>query len=231
MKSPTAQMPNVVCNYMDRLFLLILLFILQTACLDKTQSSNVDTTVAKQTDTTTQAQIEINTDSTVTLFGDNSYKLTLHIFDTTNDYDAERNNAVLTFSRLSGNQKKIFFRDSMFCMYPDIDFQDFNNDKVKDVLVFFYTGARANPTYHLYLTDPKNHDLIRVKGFEELPNPGLDTTNNIITSIALSGTNYYSFYRIDKKNKLINLEHSFEENPSDSTQYEKAIRQILKKNE
>ena len=115
-------------------------------------------------------------------------------------------------------------------MYPGIGFKDFNNDNVKDIILFYYTGARANETYHLYVTDKRRQKLIRVKGFEELPNPMLDTTNNIITSIALSGTNYYSFYRIDAKNKLINLGHSFEENPNDSSQYEKAIQQILKKN-
>ena len=217
---------------MDRLFLLNLLFISLAACFDKTQSSRVYTTLAKPFGATTKLKGEIYADSTtVTLFGDNSYKLTLHIFDTTNIYDAENNNAVLTFSKQDKRQTKILFRDSLFCMYPDIVFRDFNNDKIKDVIVFYYTGARANPTYHLYLTDNKNHKLIRVKGFEELPNPNLDTANNIIESIALSGSNYYRFYRIDKKSKLINLGHGFEENPNDSTQYEKAIQQILNKNE
>jgi hypothetical protein len=213
---------------MERLLLLSLLFISLASCVDKSHSSNVDASAAITIDTIARPQSKTYTDSTVRVFGDNSYKLALHIFDTANDYDAERNNAVLIFSRLNGNQKEIFFRDSMFCMYPDIDFQDFNNDKVKDVLVFYYTGARANPTYHLYLTDLKNHNLIRVKGFEELPNPDLDTTNNIITSIALSGSNYYSFYRINSKDKLINLGHRYEDNPNDSTQYERTVRQIMK---
>jgi hypothetical protein len=214
---------------MDRSILLSLLFISLTACLDKTQPSTVEATIAKPTDTTTIARTEIYNDSTITLFGDSSYKLTLQTFDTANNYDAERNNTVLILSKQDRNQIKVLFRDSLFCMYPDIDFQDYNNDKIKDVLVFYYTGARANPTYHLYLTNLKNHNLIRVKGFEELPNPALDTTNNIITSIALSGTNYYSFYRINTQNKLIDLGHRYEENPNDSTQYEKAIRKILKK--
>ncbi|MFL5740215.1 MAG: XAC2610-related protein [Flavisolibacter sp.] len=214
---------------MERPLLISLFFISLTSCFDKSKSSHVDTTIAKSVDTTIKPPTEIYTDSTVTLFGDNTYKLTLHIFDTANDYDAERKNAVLTFSRLNGNQTEIFFRDSMFSMYPNIDFQDFNNDKVKDILIFYYTGARANPTYHLYLTDLKNRKLIRVKGFEELPNPDLDTTHNIIESIALSGTNYYSFYRINSNNRLINLGHSFGENPKDSTQYERALRQIIKK--
>lgn len=222
---------DVVCNYMDRPLLLSFVFISLVACFDNSQPSTVNEAHSNSIDKTRIAETETYTDSTVILFGDSSYKLSLHIFDTTNNYDAEKNNAILAFSRQQRNQTNIFFRDSMFCMYPDITLQDFNNDKIKDVLVFHYTGARANPTYHLYLTDLKNHNLIHVKGFEELPNPDLDTTINIITSIALAGSNYYSFYRIDTKNKLINLGHSFEENPSDTTQYEKAIRQILKKHE
>jgi len=210
---------------MDRLLLLSLLFISLAAFYDNAQSLNVNISSAKLVDTKTK------TDSTVTLFGNSSYKLTLHIFDTTNNYDAENNNAVLTFTKQDKSQTNVFFRDSLFCMYPGISFRDFNNDNVKDVLIFYYTGARANESYHLYVIDVKNHKLIRVKGFEELPNPYLDTTNNIIQSIALSGTNYYSFYRIDTKKKLINLGNSFEENPNDSTQYEKAIQQILKKHE
>ncbi len=215
---------------MDRPLLISLLFISLAACLDKTQSSTVHTTISKPTDTMTKAKTEIYTDSTVTPFGDSSYKLSLHVFDTTNNYDAERNNAVLTFAKQDRNQIRILFRDSMFCMYPDIDFKDFNNDKIKDILVFYYTGGRANPTYHLYSTDLKNHKLIRIKGFEELPNPDLDTVNNIITSIGLSGSNYCTFYRINSKNKLINLGHGYEDNPNDSTQYERVVRQILKEN-
>jgi len=213
---------------MERLLLLSLLFISLTSCFDKQPLPHVDTSTAKTSQGPASTQSEIYSDTTAVLFDDNSYELTLHVFDTVNDSDAERNNAILTFSRLNGNQRKVFFHDSMFCMHPDMDFQDFNNDKVKDVLVFYYTGARANPTYHLYLTDLKNHNLIRVKGFEELPNPNLDTTNNIITSIALSGSNYYTFYRINSENRLIKLGHDYEDDPNDSTQYERTVQQILK---
>ena len=165
-------------------------------------------------------------DTTVILFGDSSYKLTLHLFDTV-DYDDGTKNAVLTFKKENKNQVKLYFRDSIYCMYPDIHFQDFNNDGIKDILVFHSTGARANPTYYLYVVEPKNHKLIRVRGFEELPNADLDEKNNIIVSLALSGTNYYSFYRINSKKKLVNLGHDFEET-IDSTQYDNAIRQILR---
>ena len=164
---------------MNKLFLLSFLFISLATGLAKTQSSSL----LKPTGRTGNAGTVIYPDTTITLFADSSYTLTLRIFDTANRYEAERNNAVLTFSRQNRNQTKIFFRDSLFCMYPGIGFKDFNNDNVKDIILFYYTGARANETYHLYVTDKRSHKLIRVKGFEELPNPMLDTTNNIITSI------------------------------------------------
>lgn len=208
--------------------LLILLMISLSSCFDNPNLSQIDKAAVKMNDTTTLSLRENFKETTVTLFGDSSYKLTVRLFDTTNDYDTDQYNSVLIFRRLNRNEKEVIFQDSMFCMYPDIDFQDFNNDKVKDVLVFYSTGARANPTYHLYLTDLINHDLIRVNGFEELPNPDLDTTHNIITSISLAGSNYYSFYQINSRNILINLGHGYEDNPNDSTLYERTIRQILK---
>ena len=198
---------------MDKFRLLVLLFISSNFCSGQTLHSNINETIF--------------TDTTAIIFNDSSYRLTVHVFDNTN-YDEEKSNAVLIFTRQEKNKTKILFRDSLYCIQPFIDFQDFNNDKVKDVLVFHSTGARANPTYHLYLTDKKNRKLIRIKGFEKLPNPSLDATNNIIASVGLSGTNYYSFYRIDFKNRLINLRHSYEENPGDSTQYEKTIQNILR---
>lgn len=212
---------------MTRPLLVGLLLLSLASCFDKVQPEHVKETNQKFLATTVGPQMGTYTDNSVTLFGDSSYKLTLHTFDTANNFDAERYNAVLTFAKQEKSKIHIYFIDSIFCMHPTIEFQDFNNDKVKDVMIFCYTGARANPTYHLYLTDLKNRRLTRVKGFESLPNPSLDTSNNIITSVALSGTNYYRFYRISSNNTLINL-YQFEEDPEDTTQYEKAIRQIRK---
>lgn len=113
-------------------------------------------------------------------------------------------------------------------MNPLIELQDFNNDKVKDILFFYYTGGRANPTYHLYLVDTANHKLIYVKGFENLPNPDLDTENNIITSVAMAGSDYiWDFYRINSQNKLTKLGHGFETDLGDTIKYDQAIKQIL----
>ncbi len=219
--------PGTICNLYQRLFLSFF-FISLMSCFENADRSYIDSTIVKAVEPTLRPPTKPNRDSTVRLFDDNSYLLILHIFDSANDFDAGRNNAVLTFAKLNGDQREIFFRDSMFCMRASIDFQDFDNDKVNDVLIFHYTGARANPTYYLYLTDQKNHHLIPVKGFEELTNPFLDTSNNIISSIALSGSNYYSFYRIKSNNKLINLGHGYKDNPNDSNQYERTVSQIIK---
>ena len=78
--------------------------------------------------------------------------------------------------------------------------------------------------------------MIPVKGFEKLTNAEFDSKSNIITSLGLSGTDYYSFYRITSENKLINLGHSFEvreahyDEDGYDKKYEKALNAIKKEN-
>lgn len=163
-------------------------------------------------------------DSTIVLFGDSSLLVHYHYFKT---LDEQSPNAVLTFTKEVNGVPTIAFVDSLYCLHPDIDLADFNNDRTKDLLVFHYTGGRANPTYYLYLVDNKEKRLTRIRGFEELPNPYLDSLNNIIVSIGLSGTNAYRFHRINSKHKLIDLGHGFEDDYSDTSKYEKAIKAIL----
>jgi hypothetical protein len=161
-----------------------------------------------------------------TIFQDSAYQISLTIFDTTVS-DPDFNNAVFSLYRKEAEGDRLLLSDSLYSMSSDIEFQDFNNDKIEDVLVFYYSGGRANPTYHLYLVNKVGKFLTKVKGFENMPNPSLDTSLNIISSIALSGSNKYSFYRINERNELIDLGHSYFEDPADSLQYEKAIKSIL----
>ena len=161
------------------------------------------------------------------LFGNKDYHFSLRVF-APKEYDEEKFNAVFTFYKLTNQKKVILRRDSLYCMYNDVDFMDFNNDGVKDLLVFHSTGARANPTYYLYLLDKKNLQLIRVLHFEDITNPYLDSSANIIVGIGLAGSNYYSFYRLSKTNKLITLLKDVEEDPNDSLQFEKIIRRLKK---
>lgn len=167
-----------------------------------------------------------NTAVTFTLFNNPSYLGHLRIFDPANDGDIEKKNAIFTFSH-SGTT---IFRDSLFCMSSLIQFEDFNNDGIKDLMIFNYTGGRANPTYHLYLLKPATHQLISVKDFEEIPNAQLNSKFNIISGTALGGMNYYfSFYRITSNNKLIDLGNKFESELDDSVKYPRAIKRIVRK--
>jgi hypothetical protein len=162
-----------------------------------------------------------------TLSGSKNYHFSLHIFDTTAS-DKTKCNAVFTFYKFTNQKKVILRRDSLYCMDNFTDFVDFNNDGVKDLLIFHSTGARANPTYYLYLLDKKNLQLTRVLHFEDIPNPYLDSPANIIVGVGLAGSNYYSFYRLSKTNKLITLIKDVEEDPKDSLQYEKIIKRLNK---
>jgi len=166
-------------------------------------------------------------DTTIMIFKNTSYKLSLHVFDT-ETFNEEKNNSTISFNRIQRDKIERIFQDSFYCMSSLMDFQDFNNDGIKNVLFFYYTGARANPTYHLYLVDTNHHRLTYVKGFEDLPNPELDSTNNIISSSALSGGNVgVSFYRINSKSKLINLGHSFDAEFGDDEPFDRAKRKII----
>jgi hypothetical protein len=167
-------------------------------------------------------------DNTFFPFADSSYILSLHIFRP-GDYDEEKKNSIISFNQINGNTVHQIFRDSFYCMDQLVDTQDFNNDHVKDVLIFHYSGGRANPTYHLFLKDTVNKKLTYVKGFEELPNPDLDSVNNIIVSTALAGSDLIvKLFRINVHNKLIDLGHGFTSDLEDSVKYDRAVRKILK---
>lgn len=168
-------------------------------------------------------------DSSVIVFNDDNYKLALHVFSLTDDYGIAMPNATLTLKYFNGKDVKTLLVDSLICMKPWIRFEDFNNDGVKDILVFNTTSARSNWTHYLYVVDSKSKSIHRVKGFEKLLNPHLDCGTNIISSIALYGKTYYSFYRI-KKNSLDSLGYGFETDAADAeNKYKKAIKQIIKK--
>jgi hypothetical protein len=176
---------------------------------------------------TEKGNTSLTSDTTWYPFSDSAYRLQVHIFNT-NASQEDGINSVITFSHVKDGRIKQIFQDSFYCMDNYMLQQDINNDHVEDILVFCYSGARANPSYHLFLADTIRHKLTYVKGFEELPNPSLDTQYNVIVSLALSGTNDYRFYHINSRNKLINLGHGYEERADDSTQYERAIRGIIR---
>ncbi len=204
-----------------------ILFII--GCVDKPTSHQYAPTTIKQTKT----NISPNTfDTTLVPFKDSSYKLVLHIFNTKSG-NQTMNNSTVTFTRDLINDKKIYFIDSLYCQYPEIVNKDFNGDGINDIQFFYSSGGRANLYYHLYVVDSFHHQLIRIKGFEKITSPDLDSANNIINCIGLySIYSDYQFYRINSQNKLIDLKHSFdnEDGKDDSIKYARAIKLILKEN-
>ncbi len=212
-------MNNFLC------WLLILLVTISCSCKEKKVANDS----GKKGSTLAKVRADPNFYNSIEVFGDSSYMFSTHLYDSLNSLDASHNNTSITFRKTEAGKNKILFQDSVFCMYPQIELQDFNNDMVEDILVFHNTVGRSNPTYYLYLKDPKNKMLTRIKGFENLPNPDFDIENKIIVSSALSGTNYYRFYRIDKNNKLISLGNGYAEKEDDSAQYKTAVSAILRK--
>jgi len=201
------------------------------SCTGGNSSILKDTLNKKVTDTTGRAKIKRTaptSDTTWFPFSDSSYRLNVHIFNT-NALSEDEINSVITYSHVRNGKTKQIFRDSFFCTDYYIERQDFNDDHVKDILIANYpAGARANPTYHLFLVDKSRHKLIYVKGFEKVLNPGFDTVYNIISSLRLSGKNYYSFYRINAKKRLIGLGHGYTDRQGrDTAQYERAVRAII----
>ncbi len=97
--------------------------------------------------------------------------LKLKTFDDEKDgYDREKN-AILVIEQNLNNSRTDILKDSIFSAVQKIEFADFNNDKIKDILVQNSSDVRSNWTYYLYLYNPKTNRFKRVKGFEEIKNP------------------------------------------------------------
>jgi hypothetical protein len=217
--------PKLFCSS-----LLVILVLVFYSCKQKTNTKIPKLSLKQATVKSSQDTDKVIYNNSLILFNDTAYRLNIK-------RDSKDGNAILTLKQTRNGKTLILTKDSLDAQNGGyVKFADFNNDGIKDLLVFYFDGARANPRFHLYLINNKLHRLIPVKGFEELTNAEFDSKNNIITSLGLSGTDYYSFYRITSENKLINLGHSFEvreahyDEDGYDTKYEKALNAIKKKN-
>lgn len=167
-----------------------------------------------------ESQEKNSYDTSFVLFSDSSYLFQFLTFDA-----PSKNNSIVKV--LKKQQKGVFktiFSDSLNCMSSIIERKDFNNDKIDDILIFHSTGARSNPTYYLYLVNPQKKSIERVYGFEDLPNPDIDS--NIITSVAVAGIQYiYNFYML-KGSELINFHKQAIVDMNDSLTYPRIIKQL-----
>ncbi|WP_264554319.1 XAC2610-related protein [Flavobacterium sp. N503310] len=140
-------------------------------------------------------------------------------------YDGEKN-SILIISQKVNNKSSILVKDSIFSGTQQVEFRDFNNDKIKDILIQNISDVRSNWTYNLYLYNSKTNNFKRVIGFEEIKNPSYNSTYNIIESHVISGTNWAAFYKI--KNYKV-FDYQIEITDDGSKKSDKEYRQALKK--
>lgn len=171
---------------------------------------------------------QIDNDTTFNIFNDKTYFLTFKIIH--GQQDADSHLGTLTLKHITNGKTKVLVTDTLDFFMPLLQLKDFNNDKIKDILILNTSSARSVWTHHLYLVDNANHKLIRVKDFEEINNPEYDSKTNIITSTSIYNKISYSFYRIGSDNKIIDLGHGFEGDMTDAdkVKYENAIKSINK---
>lgn len=164
-----------------------------------------------------------------TVYKNKGYKLTLTLFDTTNE-DETIPNTLFTLSKLTSGQYLPIYSDSVFNKVQEIHFIDFNNDNVKDILVQNFSDVRSNWTYYLHLVDTAQNKLKKIKGFEEIKNPNYLPQYNLIDNYVMSGQIWTSFYKI-KGDSIKDFDIVIYDNQTDDGSYDrdykKAIKSIL----
>ncbi|KQW98825.1 hypothetical protein [Flavobacterium sp. Root420] len=161
------------------------------------------------------------------IYKDKGITIKLVNFETEKDgYEGEKNSILIINQKLN-NKNSVLVKDSIFSSTQKIEFKDFNNDKIKDILVQNISDVRSNWTYNLYLYNPKKNNFIRVIGFEEIKNPMYKAKYNIIQGYVVSGQDWVSFYKIKKNHiydygiKIVDDHgHNFDK------EYKKAINKI-----
>ena len=217
-----------------------LLFILTLLTLNSCNNSGVQTKTSiadtsKKADTTFDKKTKDDFESTEidcdSVYFGKGYKLTLKKFDSTNEHETKFN-AVFSFQKRTNGQYFEIFRDSIFNKVQDVKFEDFNNDKVRDILIQNFSDVRSNWTYYLYLVDITHDGLKKIKGFEEIKNPSYVSKYDLIDNYVVSGTNWTSFYKI-KRDTIFDFEIVIYADPSDDNDskydrdYKNAIKTIL----
>lgn len=143
-------------------------------------------------------------------------------------YDETQYNAKFILYQQTKTGKKILVSDSIYNRVPEIRFEDFNNDGVKDILVQHVSDVRSNYTYYLYLVDLAHDRLTKIKGFEEIKNPHYLPEYNLIDNYVISGQIWTSFYKI-QGNSIKDYHIVIYDNQTEDGSYDRAYEKALKK--
>lgn len=171
---------------------------------------------------------ETNCDS---LYKDKGYKIVQQYFpegiDTINN-----NNIVFQFVLVTKTDQYLICQDTLYSRTGEMEFKDFNNDGIKDILIQNISDVRSNWTYYLYLVDTLHNQLKKVKGFEEIKNPNYLPNYDLIDNYVNSGQNWTSFYKI-KNDSIIDfgivIYDNLTENGTYKNEYKQAIKLIQEK--
>lgn len=189
-------------------------------CQINTSKKNI-TQEKKRIDFSTEV---INCD---TIYPNKNYEIQLLKVDT-GYYNDETKNYI--FNLIEKNSITEIFSDSIISQYGNIEFEDFNNDDIKDILIE-YDIKGSNLTYTLFLIDTLNNKLTKVVGFEEISNPKFNKEYNIIENLVSSGRNWTSFYKI-KNDSIVDLGYKIywgQDENGNPKNPEKEYEEILKK--
>ncbi|SDG05627.1 hypothetical protein SAMN05421827_10367 [Pedobacter terrae] len=159
-------------------------------------------------------------------FKDKSYVLAIQYLMV----DKELSKANIYFGKSGKTADKIFWKENrdMRHITDNITYEDYNNDGIKDLLIFEDTGGRGgNSYYNLYLVNSQNHTLTKVKDFDKIVNPNYNKKYKVIVSYGLTGTNYYQLYRLNKKQIPYKIGEPFDD--TENLDLDKNIDAILKK--
>jgi len=164
----------------------------------KTTSTKINTSAMVKNDIPAQDSIFENEIICDSVYQNKNYKIVLRHFSREKGYDENDKNTVFIFSKKINGKYEELLRDSIESHVGAYEFQDFNGDKIKDILIQNISDIRSNWTYYLYLVDLKNDRLTKVKNFNQIKNPHYLPQYNLIDNEVMSGRNWTSFYQIKK---------------------------------
>lgn len=165
-----------------------------------------------------------------TILPEKGYSVSLKYDANNESWDETIPNILFTFSHDDKGNEKIIYQEKLFSQFKNVEFEDFNGDGVKDILVENISDVRSNLTYNLFLVDLKNEKLIKIEGFNEIKNPNYLSKYNLIDCMVMSGRNWTSFYKIEN-NKVIDFGYTIkmgEDENGREYDYDKAYNKVLK---
>lgn len=164
-------------------------------------------------------------------FKDKRYVMAIQYLIVDGESSKEPSNAIIYFGKIDKKADKIFWKENLALrqISNNITYEDYNNDGIKDLLIFEDTGGRGgNSFYNLYLVNPKNHTLNKVGDFNKIVNPNYNKKYKVIVSYGLTGTNYYQLYKLNKKHIPYKIGKPFDD--TEDLDLDKKIATILKNN-